>query len=176
MELLTAIKTRRSVRKFKSEVPDQALVDQVIEAGVWAPSGHNRQPAVIIQVTDRALIERLTHTNSDVLGLGREVDTFYSAPCVLIVLARRDTPTCVYDGTLVMGNMMLMAHAVGLGGCWIHRARQTFDRPEWREWLASLGLFEGYEGEYEGIGQLALGYPAEPLGEPRERTVRVVKV
>ena len=151
-EVLEKIKTRRSVRRFKSDMPDKATVDRIIEAGIYAASGRNRQSAIIVAVTDKQTREKLVKINAEIMGA--DTDPFYNAPVILIVLADKNVPTHVYDGSLVMGNLMLAAHAEGLGSCWIHRAKETFEAKEWKEWLASLGV----EGEYEGIGNCALGY------------------
>ena len=158
------IKTRRSIRKFKSEPVPQELIDQVIEAGTYAPSGRNRQPWVIIAVTNKEIIEKLKKDNAAFFDLSMK-DPFYNAPVVLIVLAKTSVPTRVPDGSLALGNMMLAAHSLGLGSCWINRAYEEFEMPEWQEWLQELGI----EGEYEGIGHLALGYPdMEPQALPRK--------
>lgn len=152
--------TRRSVRKYQSTPVPQELLDRIIEAGTYAASGKSQQPWIIIQVTEPGVMERLRRINAQIMGVAEDADPFYGAPVYLIVLAERQNKNHVYDGTLVMGNMMLAAHALGLGTCWINRAREEFDMPEWQEWLRSLGI----EGDYEGIGHLSVGY-AE--GEPR---------
>ena len=152
--------TRRSVRKYQSTPVPQELLDRIIEAGTYAASGKSQQPWIIIQVTEPTVMERLRRVNAQIMGVAEDADPFYGAPVYLIVLAERQNKNHVYDGTLVMGNMMLAAHALGLGTCWINRAREEFDMPEWQEWLRSLGI----EGDYEGIGHLSVGY-AE--GEPR---------
>ena len=96
----------------------------------------------------------------------RRADPFYNAPCVLVVLADKNVFTYSYDGPLVMENMMLAAHALGLGACWIHRAKETFEQPEWQTFLKKLGI----EGEYEGIGNCVIGYPDGdvPAVKPRK--------
>lgn len=162
-EVIRAIEERRSVRAYTDEMPPRELVGQVVEAGLWAASGMNTQGSVIVAVTDRALRDRLSAMNAEIMGRPG-TDPFYGAPVVLVVLAPREAPNRVYDGSLVMGNLMLAAHALGLGSCWIHRAREEFDTPEGRAILADLGV----EGDYEGIGHCVLGYPAEaPAPRPR---------
>lgn len=166
------MKTRRSVRKFRPDAVPAGLVDQVIEAGTFAASGHDRQPWVVIAVTNPDVCARLSALNATFFD-GSVKDPFYGAPVILIVLANRRTPTYLYDGSLVLGNMMLAAHSLGLASCWIHRAKQEFETPEWREWLAGLGI----EGDYEGIGHLALGYADGPLPAARPRKAsRVYRV
>ena len=162
-EIIKAMQERRSVRAYTDEVPGKELIDEVVEAGLWAASGMGRQDPVIVAVTNRELRDRLSAMNAEIMGRPG-TDPFYGAPVVLVVLAPRDVPTHVYDGSLVMGNLMLAAHALGLGSCWIHRAREEFDSPEGKAILAELGI----EGDYEGIGHCILGYPAEtPEAKPR---------
>lgn len=158
------MKTRRSVRKFRPDAVPSELVDQVIEAGTFAASGHDRQPWVVVAVTNPEVRARLSASNASFFD-GSVKDPFYGAPVILIVLSNRRTPTYLYDGSLALGNMMLAAHSLGLASCWIHRAKQEFETPEWREWLAALGV----EGDYEGIGHLALGYADGPLPAARPR-------
>ncbi len=169
-EVITAMTQRRSVRAYTDEVPSDEVIEQVVEAGLWAPSGRGLQSPVILAVTDRALRDRLSAMNAEVMGAPEGTDPFFGAPVVLVVLADRTAPTHVYDGSLVMGNLLLAAHELGLGSCWVHRAREEFDSPEGKAILAELGV----EGDYEGIGHCVLGYPAEvPAPRPR-REGRVV--
>lgn len=161
-EIIQAMKDRRAVRAYKPDAVPRELVEQVIEAGLWAASGMGRQAPIILAVTDQALRDRLSAANAAVIG--GDADPFYGAPVVLVVLAPRDVPTYVYDGSLVMGNMMLAASALGLGSCWIHRAKEVFDTPEFKQVLADAGV----TGDYEGIGNCILGWPAEePVPKPR---------
>ncbi|MEG0145032.1 MAG: nitroreductase, partial [Clostridia bacterium] len=127
-QTLNDIKTRRSVKAFRPEIVDDQLLDQVLEAGTWAASGMGKQSSVIVVVKDKQTICQLSQMNARIMGTVG--DPFYGAPVVLIVLADRTRPTAVEDGALVLGNMMLAAHALGLGSCWIHRAREEFDSPE----------------------------------------------
>lgn len=159
---------RRSVRAYRQDEVPRELIEQVVEAGLWAPSGMGRQSPIILAITDRALRDTLAAANAKVMGA--DTDPFYGAPVVLVVLAPRDVPTHVYDGSLVMGNLMLAASTVGLGSCWIHRAKETFELPEFKQVLSELGV----DGDYEGIGNCILGWPAEePEPKPR-RDGRVV--
>lgn len=163
-EVIEAMKERRSVRAYTDEVPSDEQIDQVIEAGLWAASGMNRQGPIVVAVTNRELRDRLSRMNAEVMGVAPGTDPFYGAPVVLVVLAPREERNRVYDGSLVMGNLMLAAHALGLGSCWIHRAREEFDTPEGKAILAELGV----EGDYEGIGHCVLGFAAE-VPEPKPR-------
>ena len=152
--VLDKMKTRRSIRKYKPDMVPQELLNQIIEAGVYAASGRNRQDSIIIQVTDRKLRDEIMRMNCEIGGWQEGFDPFYGAPAMLIVLTRKDNPNRVYDGSLVMGNLMLAAHELGIGSCWIHRAKQEFETEWGKELLKSLGI----EEEYEGIGHCALGY------------------
>lgn len=162
-DILEMMKTRRSIRKYKSDAVEQDKLDKIIEAGLYAASGKNEQAAIIIQVTKKELRDEIAKLNCEIGGWNEGFDPFYGAPAILIVLGRKDWPTHVYDGSLVMGNMMLEAHELGLGTCWIHRAKEEFETEWGKNLLKSLGI----EDEYEGIGHCAVGYidgeyPAEP--------------
>lgn len=150
--VIQAIKTRRSVRKFKSDMIPKEVLDQIIEAGTYAATGMNKQSPIIVAVTNKEVRDRLSRWNAKIMGVNS--DPFYGAPVVLIVLADKEWINHVYDGSLVMGNLMLAAHSLGIGSCWIHRAKEEFETQEGRELLKSLGI----EGEYEGIGHCVLGY------------------
>lgn len=155
--------SRRSVKKFTSQMPKREDVDKIIEAGLAAASGRNMQASVIVAVTNKEIRDRLSKDNAAVMGAG--ADPFYNAPCVLVVLAEKSAHTYVYDGSLTLGNMMLAAHELGLGSCWIHRAKEVMAKDEWQQWIKSLGL----EGEYEGIGNLMVGYPDGDFSMTKER-------
>ncbi len=153
-EVLENMKTRRSIRKFKPDMVPQDVLDNIIEAGTYAANGRNSQCAIIIQVTNKELRDKISKMNGEIAGAQEGFDPFYGAPAILIVLAKKDWPTHVYDGSLVMGNLMLAAHDQGLGSCWIHRAKEEFETDWGKDLLKSLGI----EEEYEGIGHCALGY------------------
>lgn len=163
---LENLKTRRSIRKYQSDrMPAQKLIDQVIEAGTYVPTGMGMQSPIIVAVTNRSVRNHLSALNAAVMGT--QSDPFYGAPVVLIVLANRNRATYLYDGSLVMGNLLNAAHAVGLGSCWIHRAKEVFDSPEGRSLLKEWGI----EGDYEGIGHCILGFPltdGTPLAKARK--------
>lgn len=164
--VLDALKMRRSIRKFQPDMPDQEDLDQIIEAGLYAASGHNQQSSIIVAVTDKELRDRLAEMNRKIGGWEEGFDPFYGAPAVLIVLADKSSPNHVYDGALTMGNMMLAAHALGLGSCWINRAREEFESEEGKDILRSIGI----EGDYEGIGHCIVGCidGLEPEAKPRK--------
>ena len=161
---------RRSIRKYKSEQVSDALLDQVLNVGIWAPSGMNSQKTILVAVRDKETRDQLSKMNAKIMGT--ENDPFYGAPCVVVVLADPDMPTWIDDGSLVLGNLMNAAHALGLGSCWINRARQTFDRPEGKALLEKWGLPE----RYRGVGNCILGY-ADEEPAPKERLKgRIIKV
>lgn len=153
-ELTKIIKERRSIRKFKSDAVAKDLIDQVIEAGIYAASGKGMQSSKIIAVTNKQTRNKISEENRKIGGWNEGFDPFYNAPVILIVITDKQVPTAVYDGSLTLGNMMLKAHELGLGSIWIHRAKQEFESDFGKEILKALGI----EGEYEGIGHLALGY------------------
>lgn len=163
MNTLESIKTRRSIRKYKSDPVPQELLNKIIDAGLYAPSGMGRQATIILSVTNKEVRDQLSKLNARIMGT--DTDPFYGAPAVLIVLAKKDCPTGIYDGSLVMQNLMLAAHELGLGSCWIHRAKEEFELPEGKELLKSLGI----EDEYEGIGHRIIGYADGDAPSPAER-------
>lgn len=153
-EVLDKMKSRRSIRKYKPDMVPQDVLNHIIEAGLYAASGMGYQNTIIIQVTNKKLRDEISELNREIAGMKEGTDPFYGAPAMLIVLAKKDWRTGVYDGSLVMGNLMLAAHELGLGSCWIHRAKEEFETDWGKELLKSLGI----EEEYEGIGHCALGY------------------
>lgn len=167
-EVLKALEERRSVRGYTAAMPSQELIDAVIQAGTYAPTGRGAQSPIIVAVTNKATRDLLSSLNAQVMGCS--YDPFYGAPVVLVVLADRTYPTYLYDGSLVMGNLMNAAYAVGLGSCWIHRAKEVFNSPEGKALLKKWGI----EGDYEGIGHCVLGYAAAPLPAAKPRKANYV--
>lgn len=159
------MKTRRSIRKYKPDLVPENLIDKIMEAGSYAATGKNWQSPIIIAVSNPLLRNKISDMNRRIGGWEEGFDPFYGAPVILIVLADKSRPTYIYDGSLVMGNMMLEAHELGLGSCWIHRAKEEFESDEGKEILHSLGI----EGDYEGIGHLALGYIEGEIPEMKPR-------
>ena len=167
-ETLITLKKRRSCRKYRPELIEEEKLNAIIEAGTYAATGMGRQSPIIIAVTDRAMRDRLSAMNAAVMG--RDGDPFYGAPELLIVLADRSVPTYLYDGSLVMGNLMNAAADLGVASCWIHRAKEMFNSEEGKEILKGLGI----EGDYEGIGNLILGYAAVPDAPAKPRKANYV--
>ena len=171
---LDNMKARRSCRAFSQEMPARELIATICEAGTWAPTGHGKQSPVIVAVTDKKMRDRLSAMNASIwnqLKLQRGetpvegFDPFYGAPVVLLVLADRKVPTYLYDGCAVITNMANAAQAIGLGSCWIHRAKEEFDSEEGKTILAELGI----KGDYEGIDHLVVGFPTKPAATPLPR-------
>ena len=154
-EVIKNIEERRSIRKYKKDMIPKEIIEKIVEAGTFAPSGMGRQSSIIIAITNKDVRDKLSKLNAKIMG--ENTDPFYGAPVVLVVLAKKNIPTHVYDGSLVMENLMLAASSLGIGSCWIHRAKEEFETEEGKEILKSLGI----EDEYEGIGHCILGYKDE---------------
>lgn len=169
-QTLDTLKARCSTKKYTDrQVPDDVL-DAILEAGLYAPSGLNNQKVVMVAVRDKQTRDTLARLNTQIRGVSS--DTFYGAPCVIVVLSDPERDTWVEDGSLVLGNLLNAATALGVGSCWIHRARETFDLPEGKALLKQWGLPE----TLRGVGNCILGYPAgEPVRKPRAQG-RIIKV
>lgn len=153
-EVINAIKERRSIRKFKADMPSKENLNQIIEAGLYAASGMGKQEVIILAVTNKQIRDKIAASNCKIGGWQEGFDPFYGAPAILIVLGNKNWVTSLYDGSLVMGNMMLAAHSLGLGSIWIHRAKEEFEMDEYKKLLTDLGV----SGDWEGIGHCAVGY------------------
>lgn len=163
-ETLKVLETRRSCRNFDPErmVPEETL-QAILKAGTYAATGMGRQSPIILAVTNKELRDRLAKENAAIMGAA--IDPFYGAPVVLIVLADTAVPTYLYDGSLVLGNLMNAAESLGVNSIWIHRAKEEFESEFGKQLLADLGI----EGSYEGIGHCALGYALSPIPSPAPR-------
>ena len=172
-EIIKALKTRRSVRAYKSEQITDDELKTVLEAGTWAPTAKGLQDPWIVAIQNPALLKRISRMNAAVWGR-EDIDPFYGAPTFVLVFGTADWVNAVPDGSLVLGNMMNAAHAIGLGSCWINREREMFATDEGKALMRELGLPDGLIG----IGALALGYPAAPPKDPKPRKenyYRIVK-
>ena len=157
-ETLKVLESRRSCRKFKSDMLKEEELNAIIRAGTFAPTGMNKQTPIIIAVTNKEIRDKISEENRKIGGWNEGFDPFYGAPVILIVLADNSVcPTYVYDGSLVMGNLMNAAEALGIGSIWIHRAKEEFENDFGKKLLADLGI----KGDFEGIGHVALGYIEE---------------
>lgn len=166
MDAVETLMTRRSVRKYKPDMVPQEKLQRILEAGEYAATGRGRQSPIILAVTDKTMRDKLSKMNAAIMGV--DSDPFYGAPVVLVVLADKTVPTYLYDGSLVMGNLMNAAHAEGIASCWIHRAKEEFNSEEGKKILQDLGI----TGDYEGIGHCILGYADgdEPAPAPRKES------
>lgn len=164
-DVIRAIKERRSIRDFKPDMVEKEIIDQIIEAGLYAASGMGEQAVITVAVTDKVVRDKLAEANAKIGGFPEGMDPFYGAPVVLIVLADKRRGTAVYDGSLVMGNMMLAAHSLGIGSCWIHRAKEEFEMEEYKKLLEDAGV----KGDYQGVGHCVIGYVDGELPEAAER-------
>ena len=165
------ILTRRSVRKYAPQQITDAELDKVLEAGLYAPTAKNNQKPIMVAVRDKETRDLLSKANAAIMGV--ETDPFYGAPCVIVVLADPAFPTWIDDGSLVMGNLLNAAHAIGLGSCWINRAREFFDMEEGKALLKKWGI----EGDWVGVGHCILGYPAaEPKPAAPRKPDYIVRV
>ena len=154
-ETMKTLIERHSCRNYKADPIPAEILDQILEAGTYAATGMGKQSPIMIAVTDKKTRDQLSKMNAAVMGAGN--DPFYGAPVVIVVLADRSVPTYLYDGSLVMGNLMNAAHSLGVASCWIHRAKEEFDSAEGKAILKELGI----QGDYEGIGHCILGYAAQ---------------
>ena len=171
-ETLKVLETRRSCRAFKPDMISEEELQAVIKAGTYAATGMGKQSPIIVAVTNKEMRDRIAEENARIMGTS--ADPFYGAPVILIVLADRNVGTYLYDGSLVMGNLLNAAESLGLGSIWIHRAKEEFETPFGKELLAELGI----EGDYEGIGHCALGYKsaeAKPAAPRKENYVYYIK-
>ncbi len=164
-ETLKTLVERRSCKAYTPELIEEEKLQAIIKAGTYAANGMGKQSPIIVAVTNKELRDRISRMNAAVMGKEEGFDPFYGAPELLIVLADKNVPTYIYDGSLVMGNLMNAAYDLGVGSCWIHRAKQEFESEEGKAILKELGI----EGDYEGIGHLILGNPAKPYNEPAPR-------
>lgn len=162
-ETLQDLKTRRSCRSYKPEQIKDEELNAILEAGTYAPTGMGMQSPIMVVVQDKETIAQLSRLNASVMGVDR--DPFYGAPTIIVVLADTSRSTYKEDGSLVIGNLLNAAHAVGVDSCWIHRAKEVFEMPEGKALLEKWGI----TGSYEGIGNCILGYADAPLAEAKPR-------
>ena len=158
-EVLKAIKERRSCRNFRPDPVPEDILNQIIEAGLYAPNGGGRQDTLTLVITNPELRTRLSRMNKlyGVRNADEEYDPFYGGPVVMVVFGKSGSNTRVHDASLQIGTMLLAAHSLGLGGIWIHRAKEEFDSDEGKAILKDLGIPD----EYLAVGHCVIGYPAE---------------
>lgn len=164
-ETLKTLLGRRSIRKFKKEQIKDEELNLVLEAGMYAPSAANQQSALFVVVQNKEMLKKITQMNSAVMG--KDIDTYYGAPTVILVLADKRKAAPVEDASLAIGNMFNAAASLGLGSCWIHREKQMFETAEGASLLKEWGIDENYIG----VGSCILGYPdcEQPKAAPRKK-------
>lgn len=162
-EVIKAMIERRSCRKFKVEQIKDEELQAILEAGKYAATGKGVQSPKMVVIQNPEVIAKLSKWNADIMGVTS--DPFYGAPTVILVLADATRTTAVQDGSLVMGNLMLAAHSIGVASCWINRAKEEFATEEGKALLKQWGI----EGDYIGVGHCVLGYPAVDLPKPAPR-------
>lgn len=167
-EALQNLMTRRSIRSYQPKQVEKELLEQVLQVGIYAPTGGGRQTPVIVAVQDEKTVQQLSRMNAAVNGA--KSDPFYGAPTVLVVLAERSRGTYLLDGASVITTLLNAAHAVGLGSCWIHRAKEEFESEEGKALLQQWGI----EGDFEGVGHVILGYPDGDAPEPAPRKANYI--
>ena len=165
-ETLTDIRTRRSCRKYLPQQITDDELNAVLEAATWTPTGKGMQTPQMVVVQDAATLKQLSVLNGSFMGWGPDKDPMYGAPTAVLVFTDTSVPTGRDDSALIMGTLMLAAHAVGLGSCWINRGKQMFDCEEGRKLMKKWGVAD----KYEGLAICILGYPAEGgIHEPKAR-------
>ena len=167
--VIKSLMERRSIRFFKPDKIEEELLDTVLEVGTYAASGMNKQSPIIVVIHDEPTKDRIRKMNMQVMGVPKR-ERFFGAPTLIIVFADKNVHTHVEDGSLVMGNMMNAAHALGLGTCWVHHAREEFETEDGialrREW--------GISDDYVGIAHLVIGYPDCENPEPKPRKEKYI--
>jgi len=161
-ETIKTILERRAIRKYQDKMVPDELIEEITKCGTYAPTGMGKQSPIILVIKDQEMRNKLAKLNASIMNA--DIDPFYGAPVILVVLANKDIPTYLYDGSCVMENMMLAAKSLGLGSAWIHRAKEVFATEEGKEILNSVGI----KGNYEGIGNCIIGYPDE-IKEAQDR-------
>lgn len=171
-EVLKAIRERRSIRRFQEKQISDDELKSVLDAGTWAATGHGTQDPWIVAVQNPQLMQRLSAVNAEIMGITS--NPYYDAPTIVLVFASADNYNRERDASLVLGNMMLAAHSIGLASCWINRVDKMFKRDELKALLKEWGLPDGLVG----VGSLALGYAASQPRTVKERKTdyyRVIK-
>lgn len=162
-KVIDTLKSRRSCRNFDGRTVEEEKLAVILEAGMYAPTGMGMQSPIMVVVQDAETIKQLSRMNADIMG--GTGDPFYGASTVIVVLADKKIRTYLYDGSLVMGNLMNAAEALGVNSCWIHRAKEEFESEEGKALLKKWGI----TGDYEGIGHCVLGYGEKAPLKPRKK-------
>ena len=171
-EVLKAIRERRSIRRFKTDQINDEELKTILEAGTWAATGKGKQDPLIVAVQNKETCDILRKMNAEIMGT--EADPYYGAPTIIIVFASADWGNNVKDGSLVLGNMMLAAHSIGLASCWINREDKMFETEEGKKLLKEWGLPDNVIG----IGALSVGYASSyphTVKPRKENYYRIIK-
>lgn len=166
-ELVELLQNRRSCKKYLDKNVDDRLIDEIVKAGLKAPSAMNMQSPIFLVIKDKDLRDEIERLNAKIAFGRYDGKPFYNAPVVIVVLYNKDNRNGIYDGSLAIANMLNAAYALGLGACWIHRAKEEFESEEGKEILRGFGI----TGEYEGVGHVILGYP-DPTYQPKEKIIK----
>lgn len=179
--VLEALKNRRSIRKYRPEQITDEELTAVLEAGTYAPTGHNKQDLWIVAVQNKEIMQQLIRMNAAIMGegvghVGTNPNPYYDAPTIVLVFGSpiSENPNTIQNGSLILGNMMNAAYAIGLGSCWINREIEMFKTQEGKELIKKFGLPENVMG----IGAISLGYPVKNPSKalPRkENYYRIIK-
>jgi nitroreductase len=163
-ETIKTLLARRSIRKFKPEQIREEELNAILKAGMYAPSGANQQSALFVVIQDKETLKKLSAMNAAVLG--KDIDPYYNAPTVILVFADKSKIAPVEDASLALGNMFNAAASLGIGSCWVHRAKQMFETAAGKDLMSKWGV----AGDYIGVGSCILGYPdgEHPKAAPRK--------
>jgi len=157
------IESRRSIRKYRPEQIKKEELDAILEAGTYAPNGRGMQKTILVAVQDKAVRDKISKLNAAVMD--SDADPFYGAPTVVVVFSDTERPTYIHDGSAVICTLLDAAHSVGVGSCWIHRAKESFESAEGKALKKEWGIPDSYEG----VGNCILGYGDGDLPEAKPR-------
>lgn len=160
---------RRSCKNFSDKQVEKEDLDLILKAGTYAANGRGAQSPIILVLQNKKTIKKLSKINASIMGA--KVDPFYNAQTILIVMADKNVPTYVEDGSLVIGNLMNAAYSLGVGSCWIHRAKEEFETEEGKKLLKKWGVSDNYVG----IGHCVLGYPNGEYKKAKERKADYIR-
>ena len=164
-EVMDALKQRRSIRQFQSTPISKQLLDEILEAGIYAPNAAGKQEAVVVAIQQPEIVKQLDTLNGSILNPNASIHPYYGAPVILLIFAPKDGIAPAEDGSLIAGNLMNAAYAAGLGSCWIHRTKEMFETDSGKALMAAWGLAESMMG----IASIAIGYPTGELPTPAPR-------
>jgi len=163
-EVVRVLKERRSIRKYQEKQITEGELNTILECGVHAPSGKNKQSSLIVVIQNRELISKIAKINGSFVNkVG--LNPFYDAPTLIIVFGDKNISTYKEDGSAIITNMINAAYSIGVSSCWIHRAKETFETDEGKKMMEEWGI----SSDYEGIGNCVLGYADCEIPKPFPR-------